>query len=343
MRGGWRWPAGGHRLPACPAPARALAAQADKGCAGLCGAALSAPAVPGFLFEGRDHASDRHRGLPETSPGQSAEQACFKPHPGQWGRRGGHPGPGEGLPGDRSRGREGQLGPAPLADALPASPVPRGASPTSRGATPASRGASPVPRGASPAPRSALPTLRGASPSPRGCIPHAQGCITHPTRPPPHQAGEFEAPLPAAPSSLSPPRRLRGCSRVPRSHPGAPWKAPVGVSTRASPAKVCQEPRWGPVHPMSLGPRQPQQAQPPAPTVVQRHRPAPSGGGGGPNQPCTPPQPPARPPPIPLPRGGHSRRGPNTQRGSGKVHRGTRGVQPAPASPSLPVPLPELL
>lgn len=66
----------------------------------LCGTALAAPPAPGCLFEGGHHASAAAE-PPRQSPGQSAPHACFKPHRGQWRRRGGRPGPGEKHPGDR--------------------------------------------------------------------------------------------------------------------------------------------------------------------------------------------------------------------------------------------------
>lgn len=85
MRGGCGGPA---VTTPCPHPVPAGRRTKGRALRGACGAALSAPAAPGFLFQGRDHASGC---VPETKRGQSAVQACFKRHHGQWGR-------GEGTP-----------------------------------------------------------------------------------------------------------------------------------------------------------------------------------------------------------------------------------------------------
>lgn len=267
------------------AAACAPAPPADKGCTGLCGAA---PAAPGFLFEGKDHASARRRGQHETFPRPIRGANPLQTAPGPMGLPGRAPWPRRGAPG---RARPGLRGAAvarqPLTGALPPSPVPRGASPTRGGA---------------------LPTPRGAS------------CPTHP---PPRQAGRFVAALPAAFSALSPPCRLWGCSRAPRSTLellGKRWRGFPPVLHRPGCARSHAgaphtPPPWVPANPNEHN-RPPQRSR-------RGTGPPTAWGEEGANQPCTPLQPPARLPLTPLPRGGHSQRGPSTQRGSGSggVHR----------------------
>lgn len=299
---------------------------ADKGCAGLCGAALSAPAEPGSLFEGKHHASTRRRGLPELFLGQSAEQACFKPLLGQWGQWGGHPGPGEGTLGSEAGAERGvcvQAAPhrcsAHIARAQEYIACIQGCITHIQGCITCSQG------------RFAH-TQEGIAHT-KGCIPHAQGCITRPTHPPPHQAGGFGAPLPAGPSALSP---LTGSGAAPglpaptlqplgkhrwgfppvlsqprcaRSHAGAPctpcpW-APANPNKHSRPPQRSHRGTGPPTATRGGGGSQTSPEpplQPPAqgwaqPEGTPMHRGAQAWGGhGGRTCPCLPP-----PPPLPFP------------------------------------------
>lgn len=166
---------------------------------------------------------------------------------------------------------------APRTDALPKAQVPGlhcvCPSPTLRGALPHPGGAFPSSRRAAPAPRAALIAPRGASSTPLHPPCPGGHCLlpgVHPPCPgshhlPPRRAGGFGAPLPL----LFP--HLSALSQAPGLLPGplllswsfleSPW------STRGfplvPPQPRCARGRERPCAPRSLGPCQPQQAQPP--------------------------------------------------------------------------------
>lgn len=181
-----------------------------------------------------------------------------------------------GAPWGESGGGESR---APLPDALPEPQVPgvhrphqgmhcmcpssvlRGALPTSRGAFPSPRRASPTPRGALIAPRGASSTsLHHPCPGAHCLLPGVHPPCPGFHHPPPCRAGGSRAPLPLLFPQLSQaPGLLPGSLLSSWSTLESKW------STRGFPLVLPRRARRSvrPCAPVSLGPCQPQQAQPP--------------------------------------------------------------------------------
>lgn len=165
--------------------------------------------------------------------------------------------------------------------------------------------------------------------------------------------GALPAPMPKVPSSTTLPGWWILCSTPsaapsalsPLASSGAAPRLPAlilellgkyveytRVSTRASPAAVCSEQHEALCTPCTLGPCQPQQAQPPQRSRRGTSPPTAKRGGEGTQTSPTPFC-------SPLTRGGHTQSSPNTQRGSAVP--GLTGAYVG-QTPS-PNPLPKLL